>query len=93
MKSEEGNKASFSHWPRLDTLFATQGWISLQRLLGAKASKKAVLRVRCLRSVSFIGSKGALMSSLSTTERLHFGRFLEISFGRYGAQLGPGCQQ
>ena len=26
--------------------------------LAAKASKKAVLRVRCLRSVSFIGSKG-----------------------------------
>ena len=24
MKSEEGNKATFSHWPRLDTLFATQ---------------------------------------------------------------------
>ena len=37
--------------------------------LEAKASKKTVLRVRCLRSVSFIGSKGALGSSLSTTER------------------------
>ena len=24
IKSEEGNKATFSHWPRLDTLFATQ---------------------------------------------------------------------
>ena len=24
MKSEEGNKATFSHWPRLDILFATQ---------------------------------------------------------------------
>ena len=24
MKSEEGNKVAFSHWPRLDTLFATQ---------------------------------------------------------------------
>ena len=23
MKSEEGNKATFSHWPRFDTLFAT----------------------------------------------------------------------
>ena len=32
MKSEEGNKATFSHWPRLDTLFATQALISLQRL-------------------------------------------------------------
>ena len=77
IKSEEGNKATFSHWPRLDTLFATQAWISLRRLPGAKASKKAVLRVRCLRSVSFIGSKGAFVSSLSTTERFHFGRFLE----------------
>ena len=24
MKSEEENKATFSHWPRLDTLFVTQ---------------------------------------------------------------------
>ena len=45
MKSEEGNKATFSYWPRLDTLFATQAWISLRRLPEAKASKKAVLRV------------------------------------------------
>ena len=37
--------------------------------LAAKASKKAVLRVRCLRSVSFIGSKGDFVSSLRTTER------------------------
>ena len=78
MKSEEGNKATFSHWPRLDTLFATQAWISLRRLPEAKASKKAVLRVRCLRSVSFIGSKGAFVSSLRTTERFHLGRFLEL---------------
>ena len=47
MKAEEGNKATFSHWPRLDTLYATQAWISLRRLPEAKASKKAVLRVRC----------------------------------------------
>ena len=55
----------------LDTLFATQAWILLQHLPEAKASKKAVLRVRCLRSVSFIGSKGAFVSSLRT-ERFHF---------------------
>ena len=78
MKSEEGKKATFSHWPRLDTLFATQAWISLRCLPKAKASKKAVLRVRCLRSVSFIGSKGTFVSSLRTTERFHFGRFLEL---------------
>ena len=78
MKSEEGNKATFSHWPKFHTLFATQAWILLWRLPEAKASKKAALRVRCLRSVSFIGSKGALVSSLSTTERFHFGRFLEL---------------
>ena len=57
MKSEEGNQATFSHWPRLDTLFATQAWISLRHLPEAKA----VLRVRFLRSVSFIGSKGAFV--------------------------------
>ena len=78
MKSEEGNKATFSHWSRLDTLFATQAWISLWRMPEAKASKKAVLRVRCLRSVSFIDSKDAFVSSLRTTERFHLGRFLEL---------------
>ena len=41
MKSEEGNKAIFSHWPRLDTLFATQAQILLRCLPEAKASKKA----------------------------------------------------
>ena len=66
IKSEEGYKVTFSHWPKLDTLFATQAWILLWRLPEAKASKKAVLRVRCLRSLSFIGSKGVCVSSLST---------------------------
>ena len=72
MKSEEGNKATFSHWPKLATLLATQA------LPEAKASKKAVLRVRCLRSESFMGSNGALVSSLRTTERFHLGKFLEL---------------
>ena len=80
MKSEEGNKATFSHWPRLDTLFATQAWISLRRLPEAKASKKAVLRVRCLRSV-FHGLKGCFCELVETTERFHLGKFLEL-FGR-----------
>ena len=71
MKSDEGNKATFSHWPRLDTLFATQALISLRRLPEAKASKNAVLRVRCSRSVSFIALKVVFVSSLSTTERFH----------------------
>ena len=78
MKSEGGNKATFSHWPRLDTLFATEASILLQYLPEAKSSKKAVLRVGCLRSVSFIGSKAAFVSSLRTTERFHLGRFLEL---------------
>ena len=77
MKSKEGNKATFSHWPRLVTLFATQAWISLWCLPETKASMKAVLTVICLRSVSFIGSKGAFVSSLRT-ERFHLGRFLEL---------------
>ena len=77
MKSKEGNKATFSHWPRLDTLFATQEWISLRHLPEAKASKKAVLRVRCLRSVSFIGSKGAFVSSLRRTEKVPFWKIPE----------------
>ena len=64
MKSEKWNKATFSHWPRLDTLFATQGQISLRRLPVAKTSKKAVLSARCLRSVLFMDSKGCFVSSL-----------------------------
>ena len=59
--------------------------------------------------MSFIGSKGALVSLLSKTERVPFRRFLEflgrslwknwrvtckdLSFGKYGAPLGPRCQQ
>ena len=46
-----------------------------------KASKKAVLKVRCFRSVSLIGSKGDFVSPLRTMERLHLGRFMEL-FGR-----------
>ena len=51
---------------------------SLRRLPEAKASKKAVFRVRCLRSVSFMGLNGAFVSSLRTTERFHLGKFLEL---------------
>ena len=76
MKSEEGNKATFSHRPRLDTLFATQAWISLRCLPEAKASTKAVVRVRCLRSVSFIGSKGAFVSSLKINKNVPFWKIL-----------------
>ena len=108
MKSEEGNKETFSHWPRLDTLFATQARISLRHLPEAKASKKAVLRVRCLRSVSFMGSNGAFVSSLRTTERFHLGKFLELlddpsgnwivtceglDYVQYGGLSGPKCQR
>ena len=69
---------TFSHWSKLDTLFATQAWISLWHLPDAKASKKAVLGIRFLRSVSLIGLKGALMSMLRTTERFHLGMFLKL---------------
>ena len=71
MKSEEENKATFSHWPRLDTLFATQAWISLQRLPEAKASKKAVLRVRCLRSV-FHRLKGCFCELIENNRKVPF---------------------
>ena len=87
IKPEEGNKATFSHWPRLDTLFVNQAWISLRRLPEAKASKKAVLRVRCLRSVSFIGSKGGFVSSLRTTERFHFWK-VSGTFGTIPVKTG-----
>ena len=77
IKSEEGNKATFFHWPRWDTLFATQSQISLQCLLEAKASKKAVVSVRCLRSVFLWAQKGAC-ELIKNNRKLHFGRFLEL---------------
>ena len=58
--------------------------------------------------MSFIGSKGAFVSSLSTTERFHLEdswNFWDdpcenwrvtckgLSFGKYGAPLGQRCQQ
>ena len=75
MKSEEGKRATFFQWPKLDILFTTQAWISLWCLPEAKTSKNVV---RCLRPVSFIGAKGAYVNSLSITERFHFGKFLEL---------------
>ena len=57
MKSEEGNKATFSHWPKLATLLATQAWISLRRLPEAKASKKAVFKSKMFEVCVFHGLK------------------------------------
>ena len=59
----------------METLFATQALILLTK---AKSSKKTVLRLRSLRSVSFIGSKGALVSLLRTMERFYLSKFLEL---------------
>ena len=59
--------------------YRTQGPVFFElSIYKAKASKKAVLRVRCLRSVSSMGSNGAFVSSLRTTERFHLGKFLEL---------------
>ena len=71
----------------------------LWRLLEAKPSKKAVLRVRCLRSVSFIYSKGAFVKEGSILEDSW--NFWDdpcenwrvtcegLNFVKYGGQLGP----
>ena len=47
-------------------------------LAGGQSYQESSFKGRCLRSVSFIGTKGAFVSSLSTTERFHLGRFLEL---------------
>ena len=54
-KSEEGNKAIFSHWPRVETLQPRHEFRcgACQR---PKLARKQFLRVRCLKSVAFIGS-------------------------------------
>ena len=46
-------------------------------------------------AVSFIGSKGAFVSSLRTTERFHFGRFLELLGRSYEGRSYEGlhCMQ
>ena len=64
MKAEERKMANFSNWPKLDTLFENPGMRSQ--------------RLGCLRSVSSKGSKGAFVSSLSTTEMFQLRRFLEL---------------
>ena len=55
---------------------ATQVWILLQHLKEARASKKADFSAS--RSVSFIGSNGAFVSSFGTMEWFHLCRFLEL---------------
>ena len=79
--------ATFSHWPKWDTLFAILAWISLWHLLEARASKKVVLSVRCSRYVTFIGSKGALVSSFRTMERFLFG-YISKTLGSVRINVG-----
>ena len=87
MKSEEGNKVTFSHWPRLDTLFATQAWISLRRLPEAKASKKAVLRVRCLRVCVFHRLKGCFCELIKNNRKVPL-RKIPGTFGTIPTKAG-----
>ena len=47
-------------------------------LLEAKARKTAIFKVRAVRSVTFIGSKGAFVSSFNTMERFHIGKILDL---------------
>ena len=46
----------------------------------AKASKKAVMKVRCLRSVSFIGSKGVFVRSFIVIDDDQIRSSLKSSF-------------
>ena len=50
-------------------------WILLPE---ANASMKAVLKFSCLRYVSFMGSKGAFVSSFNIMKMSHFDKFLEL---------------
>ena len=70
MKSEEGNKATFSHWPRLDTLFATQAWISLRRLPEAKASKKSSFEGKMFEVCVFHRLKGCFCEKIPGSFRM-----------------------
>ena len=53
----------------------------------AKASKKAVLRVRCLRSVSFIGSKGAFCELIENKRKVPL-RKISGTFGTIPVETG-----
>ena len=41
VNSEDGNKATFSHWPRLDTLFATSGMDFAAALAGGQSYQQS----------------------------------------------------
>ena len=58
IKSEEVKRATFSHWPKLDTLFPAHAWISVWHLPEAKASKKAVFKGKLFEGCVFHRLKG-----------------------------------
>ena len=69
MKSEEGNKATFSHWPRLDTLFATQAWILLRHLPEASSFESKMFEV-CV----FHRLKGHFYELIENNRKVPFGK-------------------
>ena len=44
MKSDDGKSATFSHWPRLDTVFVTQACISLRALVGCQGLQEGIFK-------------------------------------------------
>ena len=87
VKSEEGNKTTFSHWPRLDTLFATQAWISLRRLPGAKASKKAVFQSKMFEVCVFHRLKGCFCELIEYNRKVPFWK-IPGTFGTIPVKTG-----
>ena len=105
MKSEEGNKETFSHWSRLDTLFATQAWNLLWRLPEAKRSR---FESEMFEVCVFHRLKGCFCELIENNRKVPLwkipGTFwtIPVETGvtyeglnsvQYGDLLGPKCQQ
>ena len=50
-----------------------QAWISLLRLPNPRAKRKTLLKVKCFKEASLIGSNGAFVSWCNTSERFQEG--------------------
>ena len=87
MKSEERNKATFSQWPRLDTLFATQVWILLRRLPEAKASKKSSFKSKMFEVCVFHRLKGCFCELIEYNRKVLFWK-IPGTFGTIPVKTG-----
>ena len=72
-KLGEGYKDTLDQSDWCLMFLCNQAWISLLRLPEPKAIRKTVLKVKCFKEASFMGSNGAFVNWCSTRERFQEG--------------------